>query len=219
MRTGKDHGFEMVEFDVKLSADDVIFLLHDSTLDRTTDGSGAVKSLNYSELIRLDAGSWHSPRYAGEPIASLRSVARYALANDIFCNIEIKPSPDTEAETGKAVALAAREYWQGKTVLPLLSSFSEAALAAAQQAAPEVPRALLVKDIPLDWRERLAQYQCTAMNINHRNATPELIADVHNAGYRIAAWTVNDPERAALLLSWGIDAIFTDELISISPTA
>lgn len=218
MRVGAEHGFQMVEFDVKLSLDNVAFLLHDDDLDRTTDGHGPAGALCYADLARLDAGGWHSPRYAGEPLASLRAVARFAIANNIACNIEIKPSPGRETETGASVALAARTLWRGAATAPLLSSFSEGALAAAQASAPELPRALLVDTIPADWRERLAKYACVALNINHRDATPELIDTLHHAGYRIAAWTVNDPVRAALLLSWHLDAIFTDELVSISPT-
>ncbi|MNT66026.1 Glycerophosphoryl diester phosphodiesterase [compost metagenome] len=86
-------------------------------------------------------------------------------------------------------------------------------------AAPELPRALLVEKVPADWRERLAKYKCVALNINQQDATRELIDAVHAAGYRIAAWTVNDPERARLLLDWGIDGIFTDELAAIRPAA
>ena len=98
---------------------------------------------------------------------------------------------------------------------PLLS-FAEEALAAALQAAPEL-RALLVEKVPADWLARLQKYQCVALNINQKDATRELIDAVHAAGYRIAAWTVNDPERARLLLEWGIDGIFTDELAAIRP--
>src|SRR5690606_1301479 len=98
-------------------------------------------------------------------------------------------------------------------------SFSEAALAAAQAAAPELPRALLVEQVPADWPERLANLGCVALNINHRDASRELIDAVHAAGYRIAAWTINDPARARLLLSWSLDALFTDALAEIGPPA
>lgn len=208
----------MVEFDVKLSRDNIAFLLHDDDVDRTTDGSGPAGNLSYSELALLDAGGWHSPTYVGEPVASFQAVAHYAIANRIACNVEIKPSAGREAETGTAVALAAQALWQDAPVPPLLSSFSEVALAAAHAAAPALPRALLVETVPENWRERLARLDCVALNINQRDATPALIKEVHEAGYRIAAWTVNDPARAQLLLSWGMDAIFTDELAIIAPS-
>lgn len=219
MRTGARHGYRMVEFDVKLSRDGVAVLLHDDDVDRTTDGQGPARDKTYAELAQLDAGSWHSPAYAGEPVPAFAAVARYAVANGMACNVEIKPCPGREAETGEAVARLAQEFWAGVRKRPLLSSFSEEALAAAQAAAPGLPRALLVESVPGDWLARLRQYGCVGLNINQRDASPELIGAVHEAGYRIAAWTVNDPDRARLLFSWGMDAIFTDQLALIAPTA
>jgi glycerophosphoryl diester phosphodiesterase len=219
MRAGKRRGYRMFEFDVKLSRDGVAVLMHDDDVDRTTDGRGPAKDKTYAELAQLDAGSWHSPVYAGEPVPTFAAVARYAIANGIACNVEIKPCPGRDAETGEAVARLARQFWAGVHKRPLLSSFSEEALAAAQAAAPELPRALLIEAVPDDWLARLRKYGCVGLNINQQDATPELIGAVHQAGYRIAAWTVNDPDRARLLFSWGLDAIFTDQLALIAPTA
>ncbi|MDG9972007.1 glycerophosphodiester phosphodiesterase [Achromobacter mucicolens] len=219
MRVGAENGFTMFEYDVKLSSDNVPVLMHDDDVDRTSNGTGPAAAKTFAELAQLDFGSWHSPAYAGEPLPTFAAVARYTLTNGIASNVEIKPCPGREAETGRAVALAARQWWQGADTAPLLSSFAEEALQAALEAAPELPRALLVEKVPADWRERLAKYQCVALNINQKDATRELIDAVHAAGYRIAAWTVNDPERARLLLDWGIDGIFTDELAAIRPAA
>ena len=217
MRAGARFGFTMFEYDVKLSKDNVLVVMHDDTVDRTSNGRGPAAEKDYIELAQLDAGSWHSPAYAGEPIPTFAAVARFTLANCIASNVEIKPCPGREAETGFAVALAARQHWLQAAHPPLLSSFSEDALSAARAAAPELPRALLVEKVPSDWHERLKEHQCIALNINQKDASKELIDDVHAAGYRIAAWTVNDPERARTLLDWGIDGIFTDELAAIRP--
>lgn len=217
MRVGAAHGFTMFEFDVKLSRDNVEVLLHDDDVDRTSNGHGPAASKTYAELAQLDAGSWYAPQYAGEPVPTFSAVARYALANGIACNVEIKPCPGREAETGAAVARAAAALWQDALPAPLLSSFAEPALHAARGAAPQLPRALLVDRVPADWLERLRKYDCIALNINQRDASRELVDAVRQAGYRIAAWTVNDPARARLLLDWGMDAIFTDELATIRP--
>ena len=113
MRVGHAHGYRMVEFDVKLAADNVSFLLHDATLERTTSGRGRADALLWRELSRLDAGGWHSAKYAGEPLPTLASIARWARAHGVACNIEIKPTPGRERETGAAVALdaAALSTW------------------------------------------------------------------------------------------------------------
>ena len=137
-RLGYRHGYRMAEFDVKLSADGVAFLLHDATLDRTTDRRGRADALTWRELSRLDAGSWHSPMYAGEPLPALATVAHWSRAHEVAVNIEIKPTPGRERETGAAVAMDAKTLWTGVPALPLLSSFSEAALEAARDAAATV---------------------------------------------------------------------------------
>jgi glycerophosphoryl diester phosphodiesterase len=219
MRAGFEHGYRMFEYDVKLSKDDVPILLHDDNLDRTTNGQGPAAARTYAELAALDAGAWHSPAFAGARIPTLQEVARYTIEQGVASNVEIKPCPGREMETGTAVALAVRELWRDAPVAPLLSSFSEAALTAAHVAAPLIPRALLVEKIPTDWRDRLVQHDCVALNVNQQDVTPALVQSVHAAGYRLAAWTVNDPARARQLLDWGVDALFTDELAAIRPDA
>ena len=100
-RLGASHGYRMFECDVKLSADGVPFLMHDATLQRTTDGTarlGATASPvggdhPWATLSQLDAGSWHSRGYAGEPLPSFEAIARYCLHNGHFLDIEIKPTP------------------------------------------------------------------------------------------------------------------------------
>jgi glycerophosphoryl diester phosphodiesterase len=207
----------MVEFDVKLSGDGVPFLLHDDTLDRTTGGHGRADALTWAELAKLDAGSWHSVAYAGETLPTLVAIARWSTANDVACNIEIKPIPGRDSATGAAVALDARALWRGAAIAPLLSSFSEAALAEAMSVAPELPRALLVEKVPPDWPERLAQLQCVALDTDYREIDATLVAAVHAAGYKMLCYTPNDPAHAAKLVRWGVDGIITDAVDAIRP--
>ena len=209
-RLGHAHGYRMAEFDVKVSADGVAFLLHDETLERTTNGAGRADALTWRELALLDAGSWHSPAYAGEPLPSLATIARWTRANDMAVNIEIKPTPGRERETGAAVAIDAAALWKGADVKPLLSSFSDVALDAAREAVPELPRAWLVEQLPGDWRTTIMRLGCIALDVKHTLLTRELVAEVRGAGLRVATWTVNDPARAAELASFGVDTIITD---------
>ena len=98
-REGGARGFRMLECDVKLSSDDVPFLLHDSALERTSSGVGRAGLQPWAALSRLDAGTWHSPGFAGEPLPTLEGVARWLLANGHAVNLEIKPTPGTETRT------------------------------------------------------------------------------------------------------------------------
>jgi hypothetical protein len=104
----------MFECDAKLSADGVPFLMHDATLDRTTNGRGIGGAQPWSALSQLDAGGWHSRAFAGEPLPTLENLARFCLANDYLLNIEIKPTPGTERETGEVVAREAARLWQAR---------------------------------------------------------------------------------------------------------
>ena len=111
-RLGAAHGYRMFECDAKLSADGVVFLMHDATLQRTTNarerigtGQSAVGGeYPWHTLSQLDAGGWHSRAYAGEPLPTLEAIASFCIRNGYFLNIEIKPTPGTEQHTGEAVA-------------------------------------------------------------------------------------------------------------------
>ena len=214
-RLGYAHGYRMAELDAKLSADGVAFLLHDDTLDRTTDGKGRADALDWRQLSLLDAGAWHSPAYAGEPLATLATVARWSRAHEVAINVEIKPTKGRERETGAAIALDAATLWSGAPVMPLLSSFSEAALEAAREAAPDLPRALLGDRLPGDWRARVERLGCIAVDLDHSLITEERADRFRAAGLRIVAWTVNDPARVAELLGWGVDTVITDAVDAI----
>ena len=215
MRVGHAHGYRMVEFDVKLAADNVAFLLHDATLERTTSGRGRADALPWRELSRLDAGGWHSAKYAGEPLPTLASIARWARAHGVACNIEIKPTPGRERETGAAVALDATTLWRDAETPPLLSSFSEAALEAARDAAPALPRALLLDTLIADWKARLARLECVAIEQDHELLTRAFVVDARGAGYRVLSYTANSAERIGELAAWGVDGMFTDAIDQI----
>ena len=217
MRVGHAHGYNMVEFDVKLAADNVAFLLHDATLERTTSGRGRADALLWRELSRLDAGGWHSAKYAGEMLPTFAAIARWARAHGIACNVEIKPTPGRERETGAAVALDAASLWRDAEVPPLLSSFSEDSLAAARDAVPALPRALLLDELPPDWLDRLARLECIALDANHLALTSDIVKAAHGHGFRVCCYTPSDPVRIAELQGFGVDTIITDAIDQISP--
>jgi glycerophosphoryl diester phosphodiesterase len=217
MKVGFTHGYRMVEFDVKLSSDGVAFLLHDDTLDRTTDARGPAGERPWSELAKLDAGSWHSRAFSGEPVPTFEAVARWAIDNGVACNVEIKPMPGNEEVTGAAVARATRELWRGASPPPLLSSFSEVSLAAARAAVPELQRALLLDDVPQDWEARLERLDCVAIDPDYRELTRSLVASVRYAGYRVVTYTPNAPDVVARLVDWGVDTVITDAVSAIKP--
>jgi glycerophosphoryl diester phosphodiesterase len=211
LRMAADHGCKGVEFDVMLSGDGTPVLIHDETLERTTDGHGRVAETSDAELARLDAGSWHSGRFAGEPVPSFGDAAELCLALGLWVNVEIKPSRGHEAETGRKVALEAKEMWSGLPP-PLLSSFSLEALVAAREAAPELPRGLLVDAPPADWLKRLRRLGCLSLHCSRRHFGRRLLDEARRAEVPLLVYTVNDPEDAMQLLRSGVAAVFSDRI-------
>jgi glycerophosphoryl diester phosphodiesterase len=211
-RLGAHHGYRMFECDVKLSQDGTPFLLHDATLERTTNGQGVAGELPWHALASLDAGSWHSREHAGEPIPGLEGIARYCLANDHLLNIEIKPTPGQEHQTGTVVARHAERLWRHASVQPLLTSFEIESLRAAAESAPGLPRGLLLDQARPDWLTLAVQLGCVAIVCNYRLWNSEMVHAAHLAGLRCLSYTVNDIDSARHLQSLGTDGIITDRV-------
>ena len=209
---GAQHGYRMFECDAKLSSDGVVFLLHDEHLERTTNGTGVAGSHEWSHLSQLDAGSWHSIAYAGEPLPTLESLARFCLSHGYFLNIEIKPTPGTEAMTGAIVAEEALRLWQGESIPPLLTSFKTEALVAAKQTAPLLPRGLLLDSLWDGWFEAVLELECVAIVCNYKLWNKELVETVHAQKIRCLSYTVNEHDIADSLIALGTDGIITDSV-------
>jgi glycerophosphoryl diester phosphodiesterase len=216
-RVGAAHGFRAFECDVKLSRDGVPFLLHDAVLERTTNGQGHAADLDWSELSRLDAGAWHGRATAGEPPASLDAIARYCRANGHALNIEIKPSPGREEETGDALARAASDLWRGAAASPLLSSFKPASLAASRAAVPDLPRALLLDHLRDGWLDEALALGCAGVVFNQALIDANVLSELRARGLRALAYTVNDPAEVVRLTQLGIDGMITDAVDRYSP--
>ena len=205
IRLGAAMGFEGVEFDVMLAGDGTPVVIHDETVERTTDGRGEVPKMTYGELARLKIGK-------DERIPKFEEVGQLCRELGVWANVEIKPAIGYERATGLAVAPLARELWRGAALPPVLSSFSIEALAAAREAAPELPRGYLVNKIPDGWRGTMERLGCVALHCNYKSLTEKLAGEIHGAGYAILLWTVNEPEIARQMLAFGADCLVTDAL-------
>ncbi|MET0382409.1 MAG: glycerophosphodiester phosphodiesterase [Burkholderiaceae bacterium] len=215
-RVGKANGFGMFECDVKLSADGVPFLLHDSELERTSSGVGPAGAQTWAELSRLDAGGWYGASYAGEPPPTLEAVARFVIANACAVNLEIKPSPGAEKATGEQVARTAAALWIASRPAPLLSSFDVDALAAAATAEPSLPRALLLDELRPGWFDIATRLGCCAVVTHHSLMNAGLASFLHDSGQRALVYTVNDPTDVAAMRAAGVDGIITDDVERLS---
>ena len=222
LRCGLAYGYRAVEFDVMLASDGVPVVVHDPELGRTVAGSGHVNHYTAAQLGAMEAGAWFGPQFAGEGVPTFDAVVAYCKAQRIWMNVEIKPAPGVDVATGAAVARATRDYFAKEIaageLLPLLSSFSIAALEAARQAAPELARGWLVEAIPADWERMAKELGVVAIHCDHQQLTRALALAVKEAGYGLFCYTVNTPERASELLAWGVDGFCTDRIDLIGAT-
>lgn len=227
LRRGMEAGFRAIEFDVMLARDGVPVVMHDPVLGRTVRGAGSVFEHDARELAAMDAGSWFGPAFAGEPVPLFAEFAAFCKAHGIWMNIEIKPAPGFDAVTGATVARLAADLFAGEIArgelarVPLLSSFSDTALAAARQAAPGLPRACLISALGdaagRAWLARAGALGAVAIHTNHLHLGADEARAVRAAGLGLFCYTVNDPGRARELLAMGVDAFCTDRIDLIGP--
>ncbi len=212
LHTAADMGIEWVEFDVKLTKDQVPILFHDDTLERTTNGGDlAVKNLTLEEIRQFEAGSWFSESFAGIKIPTLEEALDVLLERELGLNLEIKPCPGREKETAEAALDILSQFWDDADRL-LVSSFSHVSLEVAMDMAPEWHRGFLMpKDWPENWDELAKYLGAATFNINGNEVERDDVDILLDLEKPILAYTINDPDRARILQGWGVDGFFSDE--------
>ncbi|MCK6411219.1 MAG: glycerophosphodiester phosphodiesterase [Azonexus sp.] len=194
-------GVRAVEFDVMLSGEGTPLLIHDETLERTTNGRGRVAETPDRILFSLDAG--------GEPLPRFVDAARLCRELGLLANIEIKPAAGVEIETGRVVAALADSLWRDAPK-PLLSSFSPLALEAARDVAPALPCGWLVDCPPDDWPRQLARLEAQTLHCALAGVSREVLSKARILGVPLLVYTVNDEKVAKRLFAAGVSAVFTD---------
>ncbi len=210
LRAAAALGAGWVEFDVKLTADDKMIILHDDDLDRTTTGSGPVAARDLAEIRKLDAGVWFDESFRGEMVPTLDDYLSVLHELRLGAVVEIKPTPGREVETGRLVAAHLAAHWPGDLPAPLLCSFKPASLVAAREAAPALERAILLSSPGDDWRRIAEQVGAPAVHCNHMNLTRTRAAEIIQAGFALRCYTVNERNRASTLFDWGVEGVITD---------
>lgn len=208
-RNAKAVGCGWVEFDVRLTGDGALVVCHNSTLDRTTDGTGPVLALPLAAIRQCDAGSWFGPAFTGERIPTLDEVLALTGELGLGTNIEIKSDPGRDYATAAAVAaVLKRRRHTGRGLL--VSSFQPFAVAAIRELLPEVPREILFRLLPRNWMAIAQRLGCATIGVDHRSLRRRHVVAIRAAGYPLLAYTVNNPARARLLYGWGVTSVFSD---------
>jgi glycerophosphoryl diester phosphodiesterase len=195
-REARRRGATWVETDIKLTADGVPIVMHDESLKRTTGVDRLVAETPRAELP------------AGVPTFE-EAIACFG-EEGLGCNVEIKPCPGREAETGRVVVETLRRCWPAHLPPPVLSSFKDASLAAAYATAPEFARALLIGQVGDDWRARAEAVAAGGINTNGEKLTAVRAVEIRKAGYTLSVYTIDDGDVAKALVGMGVDCVITD---------
>lgn len=211
LRAAAAAGARWVECDVLLSQDDAVFVCHDDTLNRTTNGRGKVHRHTAAALAQLDAGSAFSPAFAGEPIPTLRAWLDTARELNMQVNIELKGRYHYATLVEKTVAELAR-YCAAGGLPYLVSSFHLPSLSLFQQLAPAQPFSINLAGWP--WRmPRLAfDPNCYSWHLNIDAVTAKRVSYTHQHQKRLVAYNVSSAAEIKQLFALGVDGVFVDDM-------
>jgi glycerophosphoryl diester phosphodiesterase len=202
---------DAIELDVNLSADGEVIVIHDTTVDRTTNGHGKVEDMTLAALKLLDAGSFRGREFAGEKIPSLEEVFE-AVGKRLFINIELKNHKAHGTDLVETVCMLVKKHQMQQHVM--FSSFFPNTLSKAHSFLPGVPRGLLALNGFLGAWARSFGFsfgKYDALHPNLQGFTPQEVTRVHRLKRRVHVYTVNKEEDMRRLFKWGVDGIFTDD--------
>lgn len=211
----KHAGAHMIELDVTLSRDSQLVVIHDETLDRTTNGSGWVKKHTFDELILLDAGAWFDPAFKGEKIPLLDQVLD-AVKGSLNVNIEIKSGSNEFQQAGDVIETKVLELVKNKKMESevIISSFDWGILENIRNMDDMIAIALLSEhqnDVLLTaWCRWLNAF---SWNPDYRVLSKDQVDDMHEIGVKVFPYTVNTKKEIDVLVDMGVDGVITDDPI------
>ncbi len=195
-REARRRGATWVETDIKLTADGVPIVMHDASLKRTMGVDRLVAETPRAELPK--------------DVPTFEEAIGCFQEQGLGCNVEIKPDAGREAATARVVVATLRRCWPAILPPPLLSSFEEASLAAAREAAPEFARAILLEDVAADWRAQADRVGAAGVNANGQKLAAARVREIKQAGFALGVYTIDDPALARRLVGMGVDCVITD---------
>jgi glycerophosphoryl diester phosphodiesterase len=208
-----DSDFDFVETDIRLSSDGVPVLIHDQTLERTTNGTGPVSEHTLDQLKHYDAGSWHSPEFAYVQIPTLDEFLSIFQSSTKKAMLELKDiwTPD---QVRTVIALV---YARGVQDRVIFEAFDFETLESLQTAAPVFPRVIIQRYLPAHPVELANRFGAIAVltSMASLEANPGAVEELHTAGLGIVLYTLNKKDRWSEALALGVDGIITDKPSSL----
>ncbi|KRL67409.1 glycerophosphodiester phosphodiesterase family protein [Companilactobacillus versmoldensis] len=211
-----DNGLNWIETDLSITKDEDVFIIHDDKLDRTTDQTGSIETVDNEVVAEADAGSWYSDKFTGEKIPTLDQLIEFLNQNKLNANIELKGVVGDDANylADKLVLKFSKALRKLDDDIELIiSSFNPIMLEKMFKLNPELKYAVLFdhQAIGEDWNLIMQACHAKIIHPDDRELTQERIKLMKQYHYQINVWTVDDKKRAQQLLDWGVDGIFTNK--------
>lgn len=201
-------GVDGIEVDVHLSRDAVPVLIHDLTVNRTTNGKGKVSDKTVSELKKLDAGNWFSPKFRLEKIPTLDEFLHWIKETSLLINIEIKAAERGDIEE-KVNALILKYALDERIIV---SSFNQTVLVNMKKINPSLETALLYKYTAIDPADVRNKLKVSAVHPHYSLISKDYVTKFQSERLKIRSYTVNDEKVMRKLMAWNIDGLITDRL-------
>jgi len=199
-------GVTFIETDLHLTRDAHFIALHDETVERTTNGQGAVHQMTLAELRRLDAGSWFASEFMSERIPTLEEILEFAKKNDVVFYLELKPNGFWGGEHALISALRSANEIARSVVI----SFDPAILASLRKIEPTLMTGLLYDGSSEKPFEKALEIGARQLVARGDLISPNLLQQAHKQDLQVVCWTVNSPAHMRMLAAAGVDGIMTD---------
>ena len=199
-----ENGVDAIELDLQGTADNQIVVIHDSTLDRTTDMNGLIKQTTLKKIKQADAGSWFDQKFAGETIPTLSEVLSFAVDKTISV-LEIKDPRITKGVVENVCKLDMLNR-------VIIISFDFSTIEVVRSLEPRISTGMLigghdVSPCPIQLCQTLCSIGSNLLNVSHQLITPEFAYEVRRRGVTLWCWTVDDIDRMRELFSYGVQGI------------
>lgn len=200
-------GARSIELDIHASSDGQLIVMHDETVDRTTNGTGRIADLSLAQLKELDAGAWMGEAFRGTPIPTLDETLELTDASGVAFNVEVKRFGSPE-QARKLVALLER-HQPAPGAFHVVSSFDADALLQVRAAGGRMPLCILGSKADEILKVAI-EHHFEWMHSHFSTVTPSIVAAAHEAGIRVMIWTLNDATRYDEFVAMGVDKICTN---------
>lgn len=203
-----EEGCDGIELDVQLTKDDVLVIMHDETIDRTSNGKGNLRDYTYEQLCKFDCSAKFAGKYGFQKIPTLREYLAWVKDTGLMTNIELKNSVYYYPHLEEKVIALVREFGLEDKIL--FSSFNLVSVLKCKKLIPRIPAGFLMEVRMDNMGEFTRENQVEYYHPDLAFLTESHVRECHNSGVGVNVWTVNKKKEMKQMAEWGVDGIFTN---------